>query len=88
MLDGKPATIYWRMVDQFRVRYPQIILQPEQKITVADKPFCSGGIDSGIELAIYLIERIWGVSVAQKVEQDFLMDMHREVPVFQLAFDQ
>ena len=88
LLDAKSATTYWRMVDQFRARFPKVILQPERKITSADNLFCSGGIGSGIELAIYLIERIWGIDVAQKVAQNFLMDMHREAPAFQLVFDQ
>jgi transcriptional regulator GlxA family with amidase domain len=68
LLDGKVATIYWQMVDDFRARYPEVILQPERNITSADNLFCSAGIGSGLEMAIYLVERIFGVGVAQKVE--------------------
>lgn len=87
LLEGKTATIYWRMVDQFRTRYPKVILQPERQITSADNLYCSAGVSSGIELSVYLMERIWGIEAAQKVSQNFLMDIHREQPDFQLTFD-
>ncbi|MDP6346464.1 MAG: helix-turn-helix domain-containing protein, partial [Alphaproteobacteria bacterium] len=87
LLEGRPATIYWRMVEPFRTRYPGVILQPERPITAADNLYCSAGVSSGIELTIYLIERIWGIAAAQKVSRNFLMDLHRRQPDFQLAFD-
>jgi transcriptional regulator GlxA family with amidase domain len=87
LLEGKPATVYWQMEDEFRGRYPGVILQAERKITEAGNLYCSAGIGSGLEMSVYLIERIYGVSTAQRVSQSFLMDMPRESPEFRLAFD-
>ena len=87
LLDGKVATVYWQLEEEFRVRYPNVILQPERKITAAGNLYCSAGIGSGLEMSVYLIERIYGVSTAQRVSQSFLMDLPREMAEFQLVFD-
>ncbi len=88
LLDNKVATVYWRMVDEFKSRYPNVILQPEKNITSAGKLFCSAGVTSGVEMGIYLLEKIWGVSIAAKVSRHFLMDIPRAPMEFQLALDQ
>ncbi len=87
LLEGKLATVYWQLEEEFRARYPGVILQPERSITEADNLYCSAGVGSGLEMAVYLIERIYGVSTAQRVSESFLMDVPRETPDFQLAFD-
>ncbi len=87
LLDGKVGTVYWRMVDEFRKRYPRIILQPERLITAAENLFCSAGVASGCSLSIYLIELIWGMDIAQKVSRHFLMDIHPVQSISHFAFD-
>ncbi|MCP4750116.1 MAG: helix-turn-helix domain-containing protein [Proteobacteria bacterium] len=87
LLDGQAGTVYWRMVDEFRKRYPRVILQPERLITAAGNLFCSAGVASGCSLSIYLIERIWGMEIAQKVSQNFLMDIHPVQSISHFAFD-
>ncbi len=87
LLNGKVGTVYWRMVDKFRQKYPKVILQPERAITAAGNLFCSAGVSSGCNLSIYLIERIWGLEIAQKVSKNFLMDIHPEPSISSLVFD-
>ncbi|SDU20174.1 transcriptional regulator, AraC family with amidase-like domain [Pseudomonas pohangensis] len=88
LLDNKVATVYWRMIEEFKSRYPKVILQPEKNITSSGNLFCSAGVSSGIEMGIYLLEKLWGVSVAAKVSRHFLMDIPRAPVEFQLALDQ
>lgn len=88
LLDNKVATVYWRMIDEFKSRYPSVILQPEKNITSADNLYCAAGIASGLELGNYLMEKTWGVEVAAKVSRHFLMDMPESPVEFQLALDQ
>jgi len=88
LLDNKAATVYWRMVDEFKSRYPKVILQPEKNITSAGNLFCAAGVTSGVEMGIYLLEKFWGVSVAAKVSRHFLMDIPKAPVEFQLALDQ
>ncbi len=87
LLDDKLATIYWQLENEFRQRYPRVILQPERHITSADNIYCSAGVGSGLEMSVYLMERIYGIETAQRVSESFLMDVPRETPEFQLAFD-
>ena len=87
LLDDKVATIYWQLEKEFRSRYPNVILQPERNITSADNIYCSAGVGSGLEMSVYLMERIYGIETAKRVSESFLMDVPRETPEFQLAFD-
>ena len=87
LLDGKAATIYWRMAEQFKSRYPKVILQVEKNVTAADRVFCSSGIASGVELGIFVLERIWGINVATTVARNFMMDIPRGPAEFQLPLD-
>lgn len=87
LLDGKAATIYWRMVDLFRKRYPKVILQPEKNLTVSENLYCSSGVFSGFEMAMYLIEKLWGMHVASRVSRHFMMDAPKPSPEFQLAMN-
>jgi transcriptional regulator GlxA family with amidase domain len=87
MLDGKKATIYWQLADQFRERYPRVVLQPERLITCEDNIYCSAGIASACELCTFLIEKIWGIDIAQKVAHNFLMDVQQVQQDFRLSFD-
>lgn len=75
LLDGKTATIYWRMEDSFQQRYPKVVLQNEKAITGSDRLYCSSGIGSGTELAVFLIEKLWGLAIAETVSRNFLMDI-------------
>ncbi|MCY1275701.1 HTH-type transcriptional regulator CdhR [compost metagenome] len=88
ILDGKVATVYWRMAAEFRAKYPNITLQPERNITSADNIFCSTGVNSAMEMALYLIEKIWGHASAERISQTFYMDVPREHSEFLLSFDE
>ena len=87
LLDGKVATIYWRMIEEFKSRYPKVILQPEKSITSAGDLFCSSGVTSAVEMGIYLLEKIWGANIAAKVSRHFLMDIPRDSTEYALALD-
>ena len=88
LLDNKVATVYWRMIDEFKSRYPRVILQPEKNITSAGNLYCAAGIASGLELGNYLMEKLWGPEIATKVSRHFLMDIPESPVEFQLALDQ
>lgn len=87
LLDDKVATVYWQSEADFRRRFPTVQVQAERKITSAERIFCSAGIGSGLEMAVYLVERVYGPAVARRVSESFLMDVQREYGEYQLAFD-
>ncbi len=87
LLDNAVASVYWQLEEDFKQRYPRVIVQSERKITSSGNLFCSAGIGSGLELGLYLVQRVYGIAVAERVSRSFLMDVPRQTPAFQLAFD-
>lgn len=91
LLDGKKATTHWGFADDFRKRYPKIILQPDKIITDEGNLLCSGGCNSYIDLSVYLVERYCGKTIALESSKAILHDPGRnsQVPyrVCQFATD-
>ncbi len=88
LLDGKAATTHWGFIERFRRRYPRIKTKPEKIITDEGDLFCSGGLTSGIDLSLYLVERYFGHEIAVQVSKTIVHDLGRDhqapYSVFQL----
>ncbi len=79
LLDGKTATTHWGFAALFRKMYPKVILKPERLITDEGNLYCSGGFNAGIDLAIYLIEKICGRKTALQCAKTVIHDPgHRD----------
>ena len=78
LLDGKTATTHWGFTRLFTRRYPKVNLKPKKLITDEGDLFCSGGVYSGVDLSIYLIEKFFGhdtaVQCSKAVVYDFVRD--------------
>jgi transcriptional regulator GlxA family with amidase domain len=77
LLDGKTATTHWGAADEFRRRYPRIDLKPERLITDEGDLFCSGGMNAGTDLSLYLVEKYCGHEVALQSSKALISDMGR-----------
>ncbi len=77
LLDGRPATTHWAMVDEFRRRYPRVDWQPERFVTESDRIFCGGGVYSAIDLSLYLVEKYCGHEVAVETAKALLLETPR-----------
>lgn len=84
LLDGRPATTHWAVVDGCRRRYPRVHWQPERAVTESDRIFCSGGIYSSIDLSLYLVERYCGHRVAMQTAKALLLQTPR---TWQVGFE-
>ncbi|PWN06314.1 GlxA family transcriptional regulator [Rhodohalobacter mucosus] len=73
ILDGRPATTHWALSDDCRERYPEVDWQPERYVTESDGVFCSGGVYSGVDLCLYLIEKYCGHQSAMKTAKALLV---------------
>ncbi|KDM90734.1 GlxA family transcriptional regulator [Photobacterium galatheae] len=71
LLDHQVATTHWYYYDKFAARYPQITLNRQASITVANGLYCTVSINSQSELILYLIREHFGQSVAKTVETHF-----------------
>lgn len=77
LLDGKTATTHWKFAEQFKQMYPKIIVKPDRLITDEGDLFCSGAINSGIDLAMYLVEKYCGHEIAIQCSKALIHDLGR-----------
>jgi len=60
LLDGRHATTHWAYCDRLAADYPAVTVDAD-RIFLRDGPIAtSGGITSGIDLALSLVEEDWG----------------------------
>ena len=77
LLDGRPATTHWGVVDRCRAMYPNVRWNAERFVTEADNVFCGGGLYASIDLSLYLVERYCGHEVAVQTAKSLLLQTPR-----------
>jgi transcriptional regulator GlxA family with amidase domain len=64
LLVGKTATTHFRSVDFFREKFPRTSLLPELSMVVDGNISTASSIRAGIDMALYLVARTYGESIA------------------------
>jgi len=77
LLDGRPATTHWGLVDLYRKKYPAVDWQPERFVTDADNIYCGGGVYASLDLSLYLVEKFAGHEVAIQCAKSLLINTPR-----------
>lgn len=77
LLDYRPATTHWHYFDDFATRYPRVLLQRDYLMTESQNFYCTGSVNSAADLSLYLIEKHWGKTIAQRVTQQFSPESRR-----------
>jgi transcriptional regulator GlxA family with amidase domain len=81
IFDRHDCTIHWSYADGFRALFPRIRLHPERALVAAgerEQLISSGASTSWQDLALYLIARYAGVSVAQAAAKFYALQLHQE----------
>ncbi|HET9800849.1 MAG TPA: YHS domain-containing protein, partial [Chthoniobacterales bacterium] len=66
LLDGKSATTYHGAFGRFAMTFPKIELKRGARFVENGNLATAGGLSSGIDLALRVVERYYGRDVAQK----------------------
>ena len=67
LLDGKPATTHHDFYDHFRERFPKVELVESQRyVESGERLFTAGGLTSGIDLALHVVELYFGRPAAER----------------------
>ncbi|HZR79041.1 MAG TPA: DJ-1/PfpI family protein, partial [Chthoniobacterales bacterium] len=66
LLDGKSATTYHGAFGRFAMKFPNIELKRGARFVENGNLATAGGLSSGIDLALRVVERYYGRDVAQK----------------------
>lgn len=84
LLDGRRATTHWRLLETMQSRYPLVSVEGGP-LYIQDGPiWTSGGVSSGFDLTLALVEEDYGFTLARDVAQDMVMYLRR--PGGQLQF--
>ncbi|HKM56777.1 MAG TPA: DJ-1/PfpI family protein [Isosphaeraceae bacterium] len=83
LLDGKRATTHWRVLDEMRRLFPAVSVIDDQHVVEEGDLITSAGISAGIDMALRVVARHHGESVAQAtarhMEYPFAKDNRRRV---------
>jgi YHS domain-containing protein len=66
LLDGKSATAFHDSWRQFEKKYPNVHLERGARFVEDGKLATAGGLSSGIDLALHVVERYFGREAAEK----------------------
>lgn len=71
LLDGYQATTHWAFTSCYSQRFPKVLVAPGHPRFVHDRDrLTAGGVASGLDAALKLIELLGGTRLAQRVQQD------------------
>ena len=84
LLDGRRATTHWRLLDALQAAYPAVRVEGGPLYIQDGTVWTSGGVSSGFDLTLALVEDDYGFSLARDVAQDMVMYLRR--PGGQLQF--
>lgn len=77
LLDGRNATTHWKRVKELKEHYPKINVLENVLFTTDDRIYTSAGIVAGIDLALFVLEKMMGEFFAHKVARELVMYMRR-----------
>lgn len=84
LLDGRRATTHWRLLETLQKTWPNVKVEGGP-LYIQDGPiWTSGGVSSGFDLTLALVEEDYGFTLARDVAQDLVMYLRR--PGGQLQF--
>jgi len=78
VLDGRRATTHWAHADEFRLRYPQVRLDPAVLYVDEGSVLTSAGAAASIDLAMHLVRADFGADVANHLARDLVVSPHRD----------
>ena len=77
LLDHLRATTHWDFCSRLADKYPLVKVEPDQIFIRNDTVYTSGGITSGIDLALAMVEEDWGGTLALHVARYLVMFLKR-----------
>ncbi|HDL7382064.1 TPA: helix-turn-helix domain-containing protein [Yersinia enterocolitica] len=84
LLNGRRATTHWKLLETMQSAFPEVKVEGGP-LYIQDGPiWTSGGVSSGFDLTLALVEEDYGFSLARDVAQDLVMYLRR--PGGQLQF--
>jgi class 3 adenylate cyclase len=77
LLDGRRATSHWGYCGRLAQDYPSVRVEPDQIFIRDGEISTSGGVTSGIDLALAMVDEDWGRKIALTVAQYLVVFVKR-----------
>ncbi|RJT44125.1 GlxA family transcriptional regulator [Rahnella woolbedingensis] len=77
LLNGRHATTHWRLLDTLQAKFPLVKVERGPMYVQDGEIWTSGGVSSGFDLTLALVEDDHGFSVAKNVAQNLVMFLRR-----------
>jgi transcriptional regulator GlxA family with amidase domain len=68
LLHGRRATTHWASLDRLRA-IPDVLVVDDERWVDEGPIVTSSGVSAGIDMALYLVGRLWGADVALQVQK-------------------
>ncbi len=78
LLDGKTATTHWEDIADFRVQFPRVRVEETRRYVDEGAIVTSAGISAGMDMSLYLVERLAGEALARKTARQMDYRWQRE----------
>ncbi len=69
LLDGRPATVHWQLADDFRLRFPDVDLRPNELFVDDGDLLTSAGSAAALDLALHIVRSDYGAHIANFVSR-------------------
>jgi transcriptional regulator GlxA family with amidase domain len=77
LLEGRACTTHWKYIDRLQQKYPDLQVRDNCLFVESGSIFTSAGVASGIDLALYMIEQLWGSVLAAQVAREVVVFTRR-----------
>ncbi len=77
LLNGRTCTTHWKCLDYMRERYPFVKVVDDQLFVRDGNLYTSAGMTSGIDLALYIVEELYGPVLTAKVSREMVVYLRR-----------
>lgn len=74
LLNNLPATTTWWMEQEFRQRYPAVLLDADKTLIDSGNAVTAGAMTAHTELSLHILRRLSGVAIARSVGSIMLVD--------------
>ena len=85
LLEGRECTTHWKYIKEFQRRYKTLNVLASRLFVESNNLFTSAGVASGIDLALYILERRCGSLFASRIAREIVIYFRREAEDPQLS---
>jgi putative intracellular protease/amidase len=86
LIDGRTATTFYDLIDDFETRYPKVTAVRDQRYVDNGKFITTAGISSGIDGSLHVIGKLRGRATAQRVALNMEYDWKEDARYARASF--